>query len=89
MQMQHLKLSRNILRSIIIAVPLVTLFYVMMNISYMTVLSREEMTNVAAVAVTFGEKILGPFSFVIPAGVAISTFSCALNIQFGVTRYIL
>lgn len=58
----------------------------MMNISYMTVLSPQEMTSVAAVAVTFGEKILGPFSLVIPIGVAVSTFSCALNIQFGVTR---
>lgn len=71
-----------------IAVPLVTLFYVLMNISYMTVLSVPEMTSVPAVAVTFGEKILGPFQFIIPLGVAISTFSCALNVQFGVTRYI-
>lgn len=70
-----------------IAVPLVTLFYVMMNVSYMTVLSIPEMASVPAVAVTFGEKILGPFQFLIPLGVAISTFTCALNIQFGVTRY--
>lgn len=60
----------------------------MMNVSYMTVLSAEEMTSVPAVAVTFGEKILGPLSLVIPIGVAISTFSCALNIQFSVTRYL-
>lgn len=69
-----------------IAVPLVTVFYVFMNISYMTVLSIPEMTSVPAVAVTFGEKILGKFQFVIPLGVAVSTFSCALNIQFAVTR---
>jgi hypothetical protein len=43
--------TRNILRSIIIAVPLVTVVYFMMNVSYMTVLSIPEMTSSAAVAV--------------------------------------
>lgn len=43
--------TRNILRSIIIAVPLVTMVYFMMNVAYMTVLSIPEMTSSAAVAV--------------------------------------
>ncbi|XP_049785782.1 b(0,+)-type amino acid transporter 1-like isoform X1 [Schistocerca cancellata] len=76
----------NILRSIVIAVPLVTLFYFMMNVSYMTVLSIPEMIAAPAVAVAFGERLLGPMSFVIPLGVALSTFGCALGIQFSVTR---
>lgn len=76
----------NIIRSILIGVPLVTTLYVLMNISYMTVLSVPEMTSVPAVAVAFGEKVLGPFHFIIPLGVALSTFSCALSVQFGVTR---
>lgn len=70
-----------------ISVPLVTIFYIFMNISYMTVLSIPEMTSVPAVAVAFGEKVLGNFQFVIPLGVALSTFGCALSVQFGVTRY--
>lgn len=59
-----------------------------MNVAYMTVLSIPEMIKAPAVAVAFGERALGPFSFLIPLGVAFSTFGCALSIQFGVTRYV-
>lgn len=79
-------LSRNIPRSISIAVPIVTLLYVFMNVAYLTVLSKEEMINSVAVGMSFGERVLGPFSFVIPLGVALSCFGCALSIQFGCTR---
>lgn len=77
---------RNIPRSIAISVPIVTILYVFMNIAYMSVLSIPEMIKAPAVAVMFGERILGPFGFLIPVGVALSTFGCALSIQFGVTR---
>jgi hypothetical protein len=43
--------TRNILRSILIAVPMVTAVYFMMNVAYMTVLSIPEMTSSPAVAV--------------------------------------
>ncbi|GJQ71124.1 hypothetical protein Trydic_g1028 [Trypoxylus dichotomus] len=76
----------NIPRSISISVPIVTLLYVFMNIAYMTVLSIPEMISSPAVAVAFGERVLGPFAFLIPVGVALSTFGCALSVQFGVTR---
>lgn len=76
----------NIPRSIIISVPLVTGLYVFMNIAYMTALSVPEMVNAQAVAVTFGERVLGPLAFTIPIGVVLSTFGCALSVQFGVTR---
>lgn len=66
--------------------PIVTCLYVFMNVAYMTVLEKEEMINSVAVGMSFGEKVLGPFSFLIPLGVALSTFGCALSIQFGVTR---
>nr|XP_023029682.1 b(0,+)-type amino acid transporter 1-like isoform X1 [Leptinotarsa decemlineata] len=76
----------NIPRSIFIAVPMVTILYVFMNMSYMTVLTPNEMITAQAVAVTFGERIFGSFSAIIPLGVALSTFGCALSLQFGVTR---
>ncbi|XP_069700887.1 b(0,+)-type amino acid transporter 1-like [Periplaneta americana] len=76
----------NIPRSIIIAVPLVTALYFMMNVAYMTVLTIPEMIAAPAVAVVFGDRILGVMNFVIPLGVALSTFGCALSIQFSVTR---
>ncbi|XP_044270360.1 b(0,+)-type amino acid transporter 1-like isoform X2 [Tribolium madens] len=76
----------NIPRSIMISVPIVTGLYVFMNMAYMTALSIPEMINSPAVAVTFGERVLGPMAFLIPLGVALATFGCALSIQFGVTR---
>lgn len=57
-----------------------------MNVAYMIVLTKYEMIHSEAVGINFGEKVLGSFSFVIPLGVALSTFGCALSIQFGVTR---
>ncbi|KAE9535558.1 hypothetical protein AGLY_007459 [Aphis glycines] len=78
--------QRNILLSILLAVPFVTMIYVLMNVSYLTVLSVAEMTSVQAVAVEFGTRALGSFSFIIPLGVAMATFGCALSVQFGITR---
>lgn len=57
-----------------------------MNLAYMTVLTPDEMINSPAVGLSFGDRVLGRFSFLIPLGVALSTFGCALSIQFGVTR---
>ncbi|XP_063911416.1 b(0,+)-type amino acid transporter 1-like [Zophobas morio] len=76
----------NIPRSISISVPIITALYVFMNVAYMSVLSIPEIMSAKAVAVTFGERVLGPMAFLIPLGVALSTFGCALSIQFGVTR---
>lgn len=44
------------------------------------------MMTAPAVAVEFGNRVLGPMAFLIPLGVALSTFGCALSVQFGVTR---
>lgn len=78
--------SRNIPRSILISVPVITALYVFMNFSYLIVLSPSEMINSNAVAVEFGQRVFGPFAFIIPLGVALATFGCALSIQFSVTR---
>uniref|UniRef100_A0A2S2Q744 B(0,+)-type amino acid transporter 1 n=1 Tax=Sipha flava TaxID=143950 RepID=A0A2S2Q744_9HEMI len=78
--------QRNILLSALLAVPFVTMIYVLMNVSYLTVLSVPEMTSVPAVAVEFGTRALGNFSFIIPLGVVTATFGCALSVQFGITR---
>ncbi|KAJ2942117.1 hypothetical protein O0L34_g11033 [Tuta absoluta] len=76
----------NVPLSISIAVPVITGLYVFMNVAYMTVMSYAEMTSLPAVAVTFGARVLGKGSFLIPLGVAVSTFGCAMSVQFGVTR---
>lgn len=77
---------RNILRAICIAVPITTALFVFMNLAYMTVLTPHEMISAPAVAVEFGNRVLGHFSLIIPLGVALSTFGCVLSIQFGTTR---
>lgn len=68
------------------ALPIVTALYVFMNIAYMTILTIPTMIDAPAVAVTFGEYTLGSGAFIIPVGVVLSTFGCALSVQFGVTR---
>ncbi|KAH8383775.1 hypothetical protein KR009_010415 [Drosophila setifemur] len=65
---------RNLPRAIYISLPLVTGIYVLANMAYLAVLSPSEMIASNAIAVTFGDKILGSFSLVIPAMVAISAF---------------
>nr|XP_032813320.1 b(0,+)-type amino acid transporter 1-like [Petromyzon marinus] len=65
---------KNITRCIVVAVPLVTAFYVLVNISYMTVLTPKEIISSAAVAVTWGDRVLGSFSWIVPLSVAVSTF---------------
>ncbi|XP_044014885.1 b(0,+)-type amino acid transporter 1-like isoform X2 [Aphidius gifuensis] len=77
----------NILRSILIAVPIITVLYVSMNLAYMSVLTRDEMIVSEAVAVDWAKKVLPPWiAILIPIGVAISTFGCALSVQFGISR---
>lgn len=57
-----------------------------MNFSYLIVLTPNEMMTSPAVAVEFGKRVFGSFAFIIPLGVALATFGCALSIQFSVTR---
>lgn len=78
--------ERNILLAICIALPIVTALFVFMNIAYMSVLAPAEIVSASAVAVDFGNRVLGPAAFLIPLGVALSTFGCVLSIQFGTTR---
>ncbi|CAG7823971.1 unnamed protein product [Allacma fusca] len=65
---------RNLPRAIYISLPLVTSIYVLANVGYLAVMTRPEMLASDAIAVTFGNKILGAFSFVMPIFVALSTF---------------
>uniref|UniRef100_A0AAX7V6Y9 Solute carrier family 7 member 10a n=1 Tax=Astatotilapia calliptera TaxID=8154 RepID=A0AAX7V6Y9_ASTCA len=65
---------KNLPRAIYISIPLVTLVYTMTNIAYFSSMTPEELLSSNAVAVTFGEKLLGMFSWVMPISVALSTF---------------
>ncbi|XP_027194573.2 b(0,+)-type amino acid transporter 1-like isoform X1 [Dermatophagoides pteronyssinus] len=65
---------RNLPLAIICGIPIVTLCYVLVNISYMSVMSTEEILMSDAVAVTWGNQILGFAAIIIPISVALSSF---------------
>ncbi|XP_046910598.1 L-type amino acid transporter sobremesa [Dermatophagoides farinae] len=65
---------RNLPLAIICGIPIVTLCYVLVNISYMSVMSTEDILMSDAVAVTWGNQILGFASIIIPISVAFSSF---------------
>uniref|UniRef100_A0A8D2IJZ2 Solute carrier family 7 member 13 n=1 Tax=Varanus komodoensis TaxID=61221 RepID=A0A8D2IJZ2_VARKO len=70
--------SRNIPWTVMTALPLVTLFYLLVNISYLTVLTPKEVVSSVAVAVTWADRVIPSVAWAIPASVAISIFG-ALN----------
>ncbi|KAL6420447.1 hypothetical protein ACFW04_014444 [Cataglyphis niger] len=78
--------SKNLPRSIMIGIPLVTLCYALINISYLAVMSPSEMIESEAVAVTFGNRILGVMAWLMPLSVAISTFGSANGTLFAAGR---
>uniref|UniRef100_A0A667Z4A6 Large neutral amino acids transporter small subunit 2 n=1 Tax=Myripristis murdjan TaxID=586833 RepID=A0A667Z4A6_9TELE len=64
----------NLPRAIFISIPLVTFVYVFANIAYVTAMSPAELLASNAVAVTFGQKLLGVMAWIMPISVALSTF---------------
>lgn len=78
--------TRNLPRSIIIGIPLVTLCYALINVSYLAAMSPTEMIDSEAVAVTFGNRILGSFAWLMPLSVTISTFGSANGTLFAAGR---
>ncbi|CAG7818170.1 unnamed protein product [Allacma fusca] len=69
---------KNLPRAIWISMPVVTIAYTLANVAYFVVLTKVEILNSNAVAVTFGDKLLGVMSWIMPVFVACSTFG-ALN----------
>ncbi|KAJ8680627.1 hypothetical protein QAD02_016414 [Eretmocerus hayati] len=78
--------SKNLPRSIMIGIPLVTLCYLLINVSYLAVMSPLEMIDSEAVAVTFGNRILGMLAWLMPLSVAVSTFGSANGTLFAAGR---
>ncbi|XP_015596767.1 b(0,+)-type amino acid transporter 1 isoform X2 [Cephus cinctus] len=78
--------SKNLPRSIMIGIPLVTLCYALINVSYLAVMSPSEMIESEAVAVTFGNRILGVMAWLMPLSVAVSTFGSANGTLFAAGR---
>uniref|UniRef100_A0A1B0CP74 Amino acid transporter n=5 Tax=Lutzomyia longipalpis TaxID=7200 RepID=A0A1B0CP74_LUTLO len=65
---------KNLPRAIFISLPLVTVIYVLANMAYLAVLTPQELIASNAIAVTFGNKMMGYFAWIIPVMVAVSSF---------------
>lgn len=78
--------NRNLPRSIMVGIPLVTMCYALINISYLAAMSPSEMIESEAVAVTFGHRILGSLAWLMPLSVTISTFGSANGTLFAAGR---
>lgn len=77
---------KNLPRAIAISITLVTVVYVLTNISFYTILSPTEVLSSEAVAVTFAEKTFGMFAWTIPVFVAMSTFGAVNGILLTSSR---
>ncbi|XP_076032326.1 L-type amino acid transporter sobremesa isoform X6 [Oratosquilla oratoria] len=74
---------KNLPRAIIIGLPLVTVCYLLVNVSYLAVMSTEELLSSETVAVKFGGEIVGRAGEVIMViAVAFSTFGAANGSAF-------
>uniref|UniRef100_A0A671XLZ1 Zmp:0000001267 n=1 Tax=Sparus aurata TaxID=8175 RepID=A0A671XLZ1_SPAAU len=64
----------NLPRSVIIAVSLVTGLYLLVNVSYLTVMTPKELMSSSAVAVTWGNKVFGSWGWIMSVAAALSAF---------------
>ncbi|XP_019361148.1 PREDICTED: B(0,+)-type amino acid transporter 1 isoform X1 [Gavialis gangeticus] len=79
---------RNLPLSIIIGIPLVSVCYILINISYFTVMTSTELLQSQAVAVTFGDRVLYPAAWIVPLFVAFSTIGAANGTCFTAGRLV-
>lgn len=77
---------KNLPKAICISMPVVTIIYVVANVAYFSVLTSEEMLSSNAVAVTFGDRMLGFMSWLMPFFVACSTFGSLNGAIFASSR---
>uniref|UniRef100_G3PGX1 b(0,+)-type amino acid transporter 1 n=2 Tax=Gasterosteus aculeatus TaxID=69293 RepID=G3PGX1_GASAC len=71
----------NLPRAVVIAISLVTGLYLLVNVSYLTVMTPMELMSSNAVAVTWGNKVLGSWGWIMSVAAALSAFG-SLNGTF-------
>ncbi|KAF1375125.1 hypothetical protein PFLUV_G00236230 [Perca fluviatilis] len=71
----------NLPRAVVIATSLVTGLYLLVNVSYLTVMTPKELMSSSAVAVTWGNKVLGSWGWIMSVAAALSAFG-SLNGTF-------
>uniref|UniRef100_A0A1B6LIY0 Amino acid permease/ SLC12A domain-containing protein n=1 Tax=Graphocephala atropunctata TaxID=36148 RepID=A0A1B6LIY0_9HEMI len=78
--------EKNVIRSILAGLVVVTLLFIGMNVAYTTALTVEEIVSGTAVAVEFGDRVFGPGKIVISVAVALSALGAALSMIFYASR---
>ncbi|CAK9300541.1 unnamed protein product [Gordionus sp. m RMFG-2023] len=73
-------------RSVWISLTLVTLIYVLINVSYFTVISPGDLSSTNAIAVLFAQRLYGKFYWVAPIFIALSCFGTVNSILFTSSR---
>uniref|UniRef100_A0A667Z763 b(0,+)-type amino acid transporter 1 n=1 Tax=Myripristis murdjan TaxID=586833 RepID=A0A667Z763_9TELE len=71
----------NLPRAVLIAISMVTVLYLLVNVSYFVVLTPRELITSSAVAVTWGNKVLGDWGWIMSVAAALSAFG-SLNGSF-------
>lgn len=77
---------RNLPRAIYLSIPTVTVIYILVNMAYFVALTPEEVLQSPAVAVTFGNRVLGPLAPLVPLFVAVSCIGSINGIIFTSSR---
>ncbi|NXY86440.1 S7A13 protein, partial [Alcedo cyanopectus] len=78
--------SRNIPLTVMTAIPAVIVFYLLVNISYLTVLTPKEIVSSVAVAVTWADRVIPSVAWIIPVSVAVSIFGALNSSMFALGR---
>ncbi|CAF3243300.1 unnamed protein product, partial [Rotaria sp. Silwood2] len=79
--------KRNLWLSIVVALSSVIILYLLTNISYFTVMSKAELLSSDAVAMTWGEAVLGPAVRALPILVSFSALGSANATIYASGRY--
>ncbi|OWF49892.1 b(0,+)-type amino acid transporter 1-like [Mizuhopecten yessoensis] len=80
--------KKNLPRANIAGVLLVTVVYLLTNISYLTAMTSAELLASDAVAVTWGDRVLGSAAILMPLSVLFSTFGSANGTLFSGGRVV-
>lgn len=78
--------EKNFPWTVMISIPLVTLCYVLMNLAYFSVLTKQEILASDAVALTFASRLSPVFGAIMPAIVSLSCFGSLNSSLFSSSR---